>query len=67
MDTLDSLKKKRRHEDELLLRDQSSEASLLKEIWAELNVGHNGYLSVSELKHVCLYIGMTEMSQQVHV
>lgn len=37
----------------------------LREIWSQLNVGHNGYLTVSELYIVCEHIGMSVASEEM--
>lgn len=37
----------------------------LREIWSQLNVGHNGYLTVSELYSVCEHIGMSVASEEM--
>lgn len=39
----------------------------LAQIWEELGVGQNGFLTLDELHHVCSHIGMEEMGPEVHL
>ena len=45
--------------------DPVSEEEHLKQIWRDLKVGENGFLTIAELSAVCEHIGMSHMDEEV--
>ena len=47
------------------INDTLSYEEYLRDIWKQLNVGHDGYLTVDELYRVCEHIGMNISNDQI--
>ena len=43
------------------------ESNEIEKIWRDLKVGEDGYLSLSELEKVCIYLGMNNLNQIVRL